>query len=460
MLVALPLALPAQTPPTSPFDGSHWGVVLEHPDTKKVVVSEQIPFHTNGSRTLHMDVYLPPSTKTNERRPTIILLNGIGDQPGSRAQKASSLYTSWGRLLAANGFVAITMESEVNNTQTSFDAFFNFVSKNAANYNVDETRIGVQAFSANCRQVVEYLKREDIFDGIQAAVLYYGQAPAGPFPSDLPVLFIVAELDIRGTNYATLWGEVLRNNSPWTITVGQEMPHAFDAFSDSETSRRLILSTISFWKNQLQPVPPSSSRPSEEREIVASRYDRDASRFLQLMGDWMKKHPQTQDAYALSLYGTALLENKQFAEAGDYLKKSIAVDASMKGTYLNLALVSYALGKTDEATSYLTLYEKGSTPEGFTYWYIANRLIGISQFEQAAALYVRALTFPSQPSFVHYNLAACYAMMGNKDSAFEHLLKAAEMKFGTRESYEGDAHLAVLRSDARWDKVMVVLGGA
>ena len=451
-LMAIPLVVEAQE--ISPFDGRHWGVVLEHPDTKKVVVKEQIPFYTEAGRTLRMDVYLPPAIQSGEKRPVVVLLNGIGDQPGQPPLKSGPSYTSWSRLLAANGYVTITMESEVNNPQRSIAALFRFLSDNASQYDLDINRIGVQAFSANCREVIAYLMSKDAFAGIKAAVLYYGESPPGPYRPDLPVLFVVAELDIRGDNYSKLWNETLKNFSPWTITIGKGMPHAFDAFSDTDTSRRLIMSTISFWNNQLGSVPPSTLQPSKEREIIASRYDRDQSRMLRLMHEWMGEHPDTQDGYALSMYAQALLENNQFAESGKYLEKSIVMDPKNKGNYLNMALVNYALGKPEEAASNLASYEKGSTPEGFTYWYIANRLIGIGKFNEGAMLYERALKFPNQPPFVYYNLGGCYAMLGHKDKAFQSLFKAAEMKFGTKATYESDANFVSLKSDVRWSELM------
>ena len=438
----------------SPFDGRFWGVVLEHPGTKQVAVKENIEYVKFGDRSLHMDVYLPPGIADTEARTTIVLLNGIGDQPGQNTMKSSPAHTSWSRLLAANGYVVVTMETATNKVHESFTALFGYLAEHGGQLHVDINKIGVQAFSANCRESVSYLMGANVFPGIKGAVFYYGEVPTGPFREDLPVLFVVAELDIRGNNYSKLWQEVLKTNAPWTITIGRDMPHAFDFFSDSEISQRLIMSTISFWNDQLGLLPERTQPFSKEREIIASRYDRNQSRMVKLMGEWMRAHPDSQDSYALSAYGSALMDSQEFAEAEKYLRKATAIEPKNKGNYLMLTVVCYAQGKTKEGAASLATYEKDSTPEGFTYSYIANRLFYINKYMEASALYERALTFPDKRSYLFYNLAACYVMLGEKDKAFKNLSIAVEQEFGTKADYEADEKFKDVRGDSRWNALM------
>ncbi len=437
----------------SPFHGGYWGVVLEHPDTKKVTVETDIPFRAEGGRTLHFDAYLPLGIGRDEVRPTVVFLNGIGDQPNQPGLKQEAVYTSWARLIAAHGYVAITMESEVNRIEDSFVALFRYLDQSGSKHHVDTRAIGTHALSANCREVASYLMSTKAYPGIKAAVLYYGQMPAGPYRTDLPVLFVVAALDIREDNYSRLWTEVLRNKSPWSITIANGMPHAFDAFSDTEVSKRMIMTTISYWINQLGPVPASSSPPSKERSIVAAGYE-DSEKMLRLMREWISEHPDTKDAGALSIYANALVNVKEFAEAEKYLKRSISLDPSNKGNYLNMTVICYALGNPKEAVKQLAIYEKNSTPEGFTYGYIANRLIDINKFREAAENYERAISFPNPHTFLYYNLAGCYAMLGEKDKAFRNLYKAAELKFGDKVGYEADEKLKSLHTDPKWAELM------
>lgn len=436
----------------SPFNGAYWGVVLDHPDASKIVVKENIEYGSVG-RPLHLDVYLPLSIGANESRTTVVILNGIGDQAGQRPLKSSAAQSSWARLLAANGFVVVTMESETNKVQESFNAFFRYLSENGKQHHVDSDNMGVMAFSANGRETISYIMSNDASKGIKSAVLFYGSQPVGPFRKDLPVLFIVAELDIRGTNYSKLWQEILKNNAPWTVALASEMPHAFDFFSDTDTSRRMIMSAVSFLKDRLGAMPPRTTAFSKEREIVAATYGPPSVK-LKLMREWMAENPNSNDAYAFSAYGGALLDAQDYAEAEKYLGKAVDIDPKNKGTYLSLAVASYALGKKKEGDKHLAAYEKDSTPEGFTYWYIGNRLVGAKRYAEAIPFFERSVGFPDPRGFIYYNLGSCYAMTGNKDKAFENLSKAVAMEFSTKEGYEGDEKLQGLKTDKRWNELM------
>lgn len=446
----------AQNPSAiSPFDGAYWGVVLEDPGTKDVTVTSNIEYRSiPGQRSLKMDIYLPPDVKSNETRPAIVLLNGLGDQPNDRSSKSSASYTSWAKLIAANGFVAVTMETEVNRVKESFKSFFQYIADQGTKYHIDPSKIGTQSFSAHGRESCAYIMSSDAFVGIKAAVMFYAERPPGPYRDDLPLLFIISELDIRNENYSTLWAEVLRTNAPWTISLAHDMPHAFDVFSDTETSRRLIMQTLSFWKNQLGDVQKSSLPPSKERAIVEARYDRDQGKVLRLMRDWMKENPNSTDAYALSEFGSALMNNKEYLEAEKYLRRAIAIEPKNKGNYLNLAVVSYALNKTREAEESLARYEEGSIPEAFTYAYIATRMLAIGKYELAAKLFEGALAFPSPAGYMYYFLGCCYAKLNVTDRAFNNLFSAASLGFGSKESYERDENLKSLQNDKRWKELM------
>lgn len=440
----------------SPFNGRYWGVVMGHPDTEKITVLKDIEYG-KLDRPLHLDVYLPVDIDPNEKRPTVVILNGLGDHPGQPEMKNSPSHTSWARLLAAYGIVAVTMQCHSDRIQESFQALFNYLGKSGASLHVDANNMGAQAFSANCRQVTRYIMSAEAWQGIRAASLYYGEDPTGVFREDLPVLFVVAEKDIRGKNYGGIWNNVMKTGAPWTITVARDMPHAFDFFSDTETSRRIVKSTISFWNDQLGPAPAASTPFSKEREIVAATYDEDPGRKIRLMGEWMKEHPESKDAFAFSTYGAALMDTQAFEESEKYLKKANAFAPKNSGNHLMLAVVSYCLGKNKEGDANLALYEKGTPPEAFTYFYIADRLRAVQKYEQAASLYERAMKFPDPPGFLYYNLGSTYAQLGKTDKAFENLLMAAEMGWSSKENYETDDALINLRGDKRWSDVLAKL---
>src|SRR4051812_14099513 len=84
----------------SPVDPLRFGVVLEHPEMKKVKVKPDVTYLKDAKGSLHLDIYMPPNLGPKDRRPAIIFLNAIGDQPGERKVKSWGIYTSWPQLVA------------------------------------------------------------------------------------------------------------------------------------------------------------------------------------------------------------------------------------------------------------------------------------------------------------------------------------------------------------------------
>ena len=74
--------------------------------------------------TLGIDIYSPPGMKSGEKRPAVIFLNAIGDSPSGKV-KEWGIYSSWPRLIAANGMIGISMDADGSNLRqiTSNDHF-------------------------------------------------------------------------------------------------------------------------------------------------------------------------------------------------------------------------------------------------------------------------------------------------------------------------------------------------
>jgi tetratricopeptide (TPR) repeat protein len=458
ILFLLPVRLLAQATEISPFDANYWGVVLEHSEMKNVQVQKDILYFKDDKRSFYIDIYLPPKLGKNEKRPAIVFLNGLGDREGQPTSKSKGIYASWPRLVAAHGYIGISMESDGNRIHECFDKLFSYLAAKGITHQVDAEKIGVYAASANIRNSITYLMKPEAFPGIKAAALYYGEMPRGPFRKDLPVLFVVAEKDIRGRSYADLWAEVLKNKSPWTIKLATGLPHAFDAFANNDDAKKVVLETISFWKNHLDPVPASTTPPSiaKIRDIIAAQYDGDYANIVHLMREWANDNPDSKDVAALNLFSHALMRTDDFAEAEKYYKKSLSINPNNKGVMLDMVIVSYALGKPAEAEKYLVLYEKDTSPEGFTYGYVGRTLVSLKKYKDAAQHFERSIVLGPHPSD-YYNLAMCYTILGDKDKAFINLKKAAEKGFENRQGYETNTHFEPLKSDPRWQEVLKIL---
>jgi hypothetical protein len=105
--------------------------------------SFRIKVHANDDLNIAMDIYSPLSTHI-EKLPAVIFIHG-----GARAEwtpKDWGIYKSWGRLIAASGFVAVTFTHRLEYPNRTLDAGrdvgrHHYVRSNADKYNVDKERI-------------------------------------------------------------------------------------------------------------------------------------------------------------------------------------------------------------------------------------------------------------------------------------------------------------------------------
>ncbi len=301
----------------SPFDPRHWDVVLEHPGMAAVTVEEDVLYLKDEKGALTVDIYLPKGIAPQQKRPAVIFLNGIGEGTGQMKVKRWGIYKSWPRLMAAHGFVGISMESDGARIQECFKGLFRFLNESGAAHHIDASNLGVYAASANVTQSAIYLMGTDAFKGIKAAVLYYGGTPAGPYRKDLPVLFVISEGDVPRNRYTTLWTEVLKNNAPWTIKMGTGLPHGFDGLDDTNESRRMVKETISFWRDELEPIPQPSWGHSSGYFVCS--YMHNDAKAADLSKEWLATHPNDDDA--LQVFGQSAKNAGRYPEAREAYQK-------------------------------------------------------------------------------------------------------------------------------------------
>jgi dienelactone hydrolase len=229
-LLAISPAPAAAQSPTSELDVTRFGVVLEHPDTRRVTVHKDVAYMTTPAGRQDLDIFLPPGLKAGEKRPAVIFFNAIGDAPGRGKVRRWQIYQSWPRLIAAHGMVGISMDADPDRVQESLRGVFRFLEQSGASHGVDATRLGVYAASANVTGATAYLFGDSAARGIRAAALFYGRPPAERLRTDLPVLFIVPEGDAPGLGPAlpALFQRIIEAKAPWRITYGSHLPHAFD----------------------------------------------------------------------------------------------------------------------------------------------------------------------------------------------------------------------------------------
>lgn len=446
------------TPKRSPLDSSSWGVVYDIPATRDVTVQADVPYLRSERGALTVDMYLPPGLKSGEKRPAVVFLNAIGDRPGDKV-KNWEIYKSWPRLVAAHGLVGISMDADGERVQESIRGVFSFLAEHGAEHHVDSTRLGVYAASANVHGAAEYLLGGQAAAGIRAAALYYGNPPAERPRADLPVLFITAAGDAPrlGAPLTALWQRVVEAGAPWTLLFASRLPHAFDAFSDNDDSRRIIQQTIAFWKSHLEPVPAPPWQPSPAREIVAATYGNDSQRIADLLVPWIAAHPD--DADAQLHYGRALSQLRRSDEAAAAFERALKLGSNHPGVYAGLAQIKLSKQQWQEAAQLLSKAIENGARNSLNYGQLAFAQLHFGRNEEAVKNYEQAFALGIPPGvntrgLASYNLACGYARLGQKDKAFEALAQAVNEGFGTRDTYDGDEDFAPLRADPRYQQIV------
>ncbi len=432
------------------LDPLYYGVVLDDPAMKQVQVKKDLTYFKDDKRDLHIDIYSPPNLSAHALKPAIVFLNAIGDRPGQAKVKSWGIYSSWPKLMAAYGYIGISMEADGANVQESIRSLFDFLAKKGPEYHIDPQKLGVYAASANVSGSMSYLMSKKVSPGIKAAVLYYGGTPNGPFRKDLPVLFVVSEGDAARNGYGSLWNEVLRNNAPWTIMMGTGMPHAFDAYSDNDQARRIIKETIAFWKIQLDPMPTPAFPHSNMRDVFGL-LRMDPAKALGILESMVSEQPN--NTRILSFYANALRETNHPDQAMAVYQKMNGLEPGNPQVLVDMACVAYGQNNNETADKYVAAAIQTGKMTAGLYGDLGYRLLANGKDHEAATYYEKALAL--QPNIHdYYNLACAYAKAGEKDNAFAAMDKAIALGFGSRQQVEQDNDFVSIRSDDRYKALL------
>ena len=448
--------------PASPgLNPTGWGVVYDVPATQRVTVREDVVYLRDSSATLTFDVYLPPDLRPGERRPVVVFLNAVGDRLPDRV-KRWGIYRTWPRLVAAHGMVGVSMDADGDRIQHSLRAAIDYLRSRAAPHGIDGSRIGVYAASANVSGAAQLLADTAASRGIRAAVLYYGGVPSGPLRADLPVLFLVAEGDAPGMGapLGALWQRVVEARAPWTLLFASRMPHAFDAFEDTEEARRIVRQTLAFWSSHLDPVPAPPWQPSRERAIVSAIYSNDAGRAVAVLEPWLAEHPN--DVEAMRQYGRQLQTLRRFDEAGRVLERALALQPQDAGLMWTLGQLRSAEQRWQDAAEMLGRAVAGGVRNsrilgqlGFAQLNLGRNAEAIRSYETAFELGIPP--GPSTRGLAYYNLACAYARVGRLEDAMVAVTRAVDEGFSNRQRLESDPDLAAVRADPRFRELLARL---
>lgn len=257
-------------------------IVYRVPGMEKVKVIQNLKYAKSDDPNILMDVYLPPNLVKAEKRPAVIFIHG-GAKPEWTA-KDWGVYKTWGRLVAASGFVGVTFthrleyqsKSLENAAQDVRDAI-TYVRANADRLNTDKDRICLIAYSAggpmlslamrgdtpfvrclvgfyafmDIRQS-DYQKTEKPETVMEFSPITYLRKNANKIP---PIFIARAgrdQIPTMNDSIDRFISEALAENIPLNFANHPQGVHGFDNQNDDERSREIIREAIEFIKIHLR----------------------------------------------------------------------------------------------------------------------------------------------------------------------------------------------------------------
>jgi acetyl esterase/lipase len=256
-------------------------VVYTVPGMDAVSVRRHLVYKTADGQALHMDVYSPSGPTRS--RPAVILIHG-GPIPRTGA-KNMGVFVSYGELLAASGFVAVTFDHRFLAPARMTDAAEDVVDlvahvrKSAGSLGVDPERLALWAFSGGGSFLARAVRERPTW--LRAVVAYYAvldlqQPPSGSnggidtasrrtfsaidglgrdARSAPPILVARAGLDDPWLN-GTIDRFVQRasdGGATLDLLNHPEGRHGFDILDDDARSKQIIRRTLEFLRDGLAP---------------------------------------------------------------------------------------------------------------------------------------------------------------------------------------------------------------
>ena len=251
-------------------------VVLKVPGMDKVKVVENLKYTKSDDPNVLMDIYIPPDLSENEERPAVIFLHG-----GAKTDytpKDWGVYTTWGRLIAASGFVGVTFTHRLEYPTASLEKAatdvrdaVKYVRENADKYHIDKERICLIAYSAGGPLLTSAMRGDMPF--VRCLVAFYAfmdiqqsdyaktEKPEtvksfSPITyleterSKIPPMFIARagrdEVPTMSDSIDRFINEALTKNIALTFANHPQGVHGFDNQNDDERSREIIRAAIEF----------------------------------------------------------------------------------------------------------------------------------------------------------------------------------------------------------------------
>ncbi len=247
-------------------------VLYDHSDAADVTIRSEVV----GAKRLTVNLYYPLYAP-DEPLPVVVFVLAYPDTVFSRPLKDFRFYTSWARLIAAEGFVGVLYETST--PESDLATVLDYLSEKAGSLRIDPNRLGLWSCSANTALALKHARTQD---GVKPAafVAYYGFMPtpdgfqAAAFDSlskrrrfalpeyrngesyhtNLPMLLVRAGRDrwsigLNSIEHFTTYA--LKQNLPVTVINYPDGQHSFDVKDDTAETRAIIKQTLDFLRTHL-----------------------------------------------------------------------------------------------------------------------------------------------------------------------------------------------------------------
>ena len=278
----------AQPAPPPPFEEIYkMPLVYSVPGEDQVQVQRDIVYKSveapAGKLDLKLDVYTPHGAKPTDRFAAVVLISGGGADDPKHDFRDAGVYLSYGRVLAASGFVAITFNKRyqrgadgTSHGREDFNDMVRYVRDHAAEFHVDANRMAFWAFSGGGVLLVPSLSGDQPF--ARADLCFYCvldvdlplipatdrekmrahlspliqmEHATGTVP---PILIARAGLDSPdlNRNIERFVAKALTKNLTIEVMNHPQGRHAFDTLDPSARSSEIIQRALDFLRAHLQ----------------------------------------------------------------------------------------------------------------------------------------------------------------------------------------------------------------
>jgi dipeptidyl aminopeptidase/acylaminoacyl peptidase len=245
-------------------------------ESKKVTVTKDIIYKTADSKNLLMDIYRAENLNENEKLPVVIFVHGEGPEVFIKDAKEWGVYSSYGKLLASKGFVAVTFNhryaagnfEKIKDVSTDVTDAADYIKNNAVQLSIDPEKICVWAFSLGGIYASLFLKDKE--RQIKCLVSYYGlldlytrvnerdsvyeaftpyQYLLNAKSNNTSILIVKAANDkIKGVNQSIDYfiKAAKRYNIKYDYIVHNTGGHSFDLLNDNNETREVIEKTLRY----------------------------------------------------------------------------------------------------------------------------------------------------------------------------------------------------------------------